>query len=109
MLDALRLGYDRVVYIGDGGGDFCPCTRLLASDVAFARRRYPKSDKVAPLLAKIQKSGRFIIEQQNRLPQGPSYTQNGRVHDVDRRPFVFVWNDPTELAFLLETFVDTSI
>ena len=97
-----------MVYIGDGGGDFCPCTRLTASDVVFARRHYPKSDKVAPLLAKIQKSGQFIVEQ-NRLPQRPSDTQNGRVDVVDRRPFVFVWDDPTELTFLLETFVDTSI
>ncbi|KJE93897.1 hypothetical protein CAOG_04615 [Capsaspora owczarzaki ATCC 30864] len=29
--------YHRVVYIGDGGNDFCPSTRLCSSDVVMAR------------------------------------------------------------------------
>jgi pyridoxal phosphate phosphatase PHOSPHO2 len=28
---------EQVVYIGDGGGDFCPCAGLTAADVIFAR------------------------------------------------------------------------
>lgn len=32
--------YKRVVYVGDGGGDFCAVTRLRAGDVACVRRGY---------------------------------------------------------------------
>ncbi|GAB9476081.1 Pyridoxal phosphate phosphatase [Globisporangium polare] len=40
ILDQIRRGnpgYTHVLYIGDGGGDFCPSTRLTAQDVVFAR------------------------------------------------------------------------
>ena len=42
-LDEMRRGRDvpgdvRVGYVGDGGGDFCPCTRMGAGDSVFARR-----------------------------------------------------------------------
>lgn len=30
-------GFAHVLYVGDGGGDFCPATRLNADDVVFAR------------------------------------------------------------------------
>jgi hypothetical protein len=29
--------YDRVIYVGDGRNDFCPCTRLGPSDHILAR------------------------------------------------------------------------
>ena len=29
----------RVAYVGDGGGDFCPCTRMARGDTVFARRK----------------------------------------------------------------------
>jgi pyridoxal phosphate phosphatase PHOSPHO2 len=32
--------FSKVVYIGDGGGDFCPVVRLKAGDVALCRRNY---------------------------------------------------------------------
>lgn len=38
MLDMLREHNVRVIYIGDGRGDYCPATRLTASDVVLARR-----------------------------------------------------------------------
>ena len=42
-LDAYRArhadrGYERVVYVGDGGNDFCPVRRLGPQDVALVRR-----------------------------------------------------------------------
>lgn len=39
----------QVVYLGDGRGDFCPCTRLGPTDVILARSRYP-DDRPASLL-----------------------------------------------------------
>lgn len=30
--------YERIVYVGDGGNDFCPIQRLGPNDVAFVRR-----------------------------------------------------------------------
>eukprot|EP00271_Cylindrocystis_brebissonii_P005547 TRINITY_DN17635_c0_g1_i2.p1 TRINITY_DN17635_c0_g1~~TRINITY_DN17635_c0_g1_i2.p1 ORF type:complete len:198 (+),score=23.11 TRINITY_DN17635_c0_g1_i2:426-1019(+) len=33
----------RVIYLGDGGGDFCPSLRLTKADFVLARTRYPLS------------------------------------------------------------------
>ena len=43
VLDKVLAGacYDRVVYLGDGSGDFCPCTRLRPCDYALIREHYP--------------------------------------------------------------------
>lgn len=30
-------GFTHVLYVGDGGGDFCPSTRLTSNDIVFAR------------------------------------------------------------------------
>ena len=39
VLGELRAGAgERVVYVGDGGGDECPCRALRASDAALARK-----------------------------------------------------------------------
>ena len=37
----LQRNYQRVVYLGDGRGDFCPCTKLGPSDHVLARQHYP--------------------------------------------------------------------
>lgn len=37
----LQHNYRRVVYLGDGRGDFCPCTRLGPNDCILARQSYP--------------------------------------------------------------------
>ncbi|KAG3164938.1 hypothetical protein PI126_g4867 [Phytophthora idaei] len=39
ILDSIRSGksYSRVIYIGDGTGDFCPASRLTQNDVVLAR------------------------------------------------------------------------
>ena len=43
VLDSITTGapYDRVAYLGDGSGDFCPCMRLQSSDYIIARECYP--------------------------------------------------------------------
>lgn len=33
-----RSTYDRIVYVGDGGNDFCPVLRLGPNDLAFVRK-----------------------------------------------------------------------
>ena len=33
--------YQRVVYLGDGAGDFCPSKRMRPSDYVLARECYP--------------------------------------------------------------------
>lgn len=37
----LQHNYQQVVYLGDGKGDYCPCTRLGPNDCILARRIYP--------------------------------------------------------------------
>lgn len=36
----LPLKYDRILYFGDGGNDFCPSSKLSESDVCFPRKGY---------------------------------------------------------------------
>lgn len=45
--------YSRVVYLGDGHGDVCPCLSLSDNDVVFAREGYP----LAKELQKSKKGG----------------------------------------------------
>jgi len=33
--------FSRRIYIGDGKGDFCPCTKLIENDVILAKKGYP--------------------------------------------------------------------
>ena len=33
-----RSSYDRLIYLGDGGNDFCPVLRMGPKDVALVRR-----------------------------------------------------------------------
>lgn len=47
--------YDRVIYIGDGNGDFCPATRLIGpNDVVLARKDH---DRQYGLIKRIAKHG----------------------------------------------------
>ena len=43
VLDELmaEADYERVMYLGDGSGDFCPCTKLRPCDYAVTRECYP--------------------------------------------------------------------
>ncbi|CAH1237921.1 PHOSPHO2 [Branchiostoma lanceolatum] len=41
--------YDRVVYVGDGGNDLCPCKELSASDIVMPRRGYRLIKKIEKL------------------------------------------------------------
>lgn len=38
--------YQRIVYVGDGGNDFCPILRLGKNDVAFVRRNRGLSKRI---------------------------------------------------------------
>lgn len=33
-----RESFDRIIYVGDGGNDFCPVLRLQPQDLAFVRK-----------------------------------------------------------------------
>jgi len=37
----LNITYRRVIYIGDGSGDYCACTKLTPNDIILARHGYP--------------------------------------------------------------------
>uniref|UniRef100_K3WXX7 Uncharacterized protein n=1 Tax=Globisporangium ultimum (strain ATCC 200006 / CBS 805.95 / DAOM BR144) TaxID=431595 RepID=K3WXX7_GLOUD len=45
--------FARVLYVGDGAGDFCPATRLSKNDMVFARQDDLEGGKSFELLAKI--------------------------------------------------------
>lgn len=47
----------RVLYVGDGGGDFCPCLRLGSGDVACARADYPLHQKLLAASASASAAG----------------------------------------------------
>lgn len=40
-LEELECKYDRVVYVGDGRGDFCPAIHLRNNDTVIARQSHP--------------------------------------------------------------------
>lgn len=51
ILDSIRLGSSetlkkRAVYIGDGGGDYCPSLRLVQGDHVLARHGFPLSRRL---------------------------------------------------------------
>ena len=52
----LERNYQQVVYLGDGRGDFCPCTRLGPNDHVIARQTYPDGSPCA-LLQLLQQHG----------------------------------------------------
>lgn len=56
ILDQIRHKYtpQRIVYIGDGSGDFCPCIRLTESDFALARGIESNSEQTFALLPKLR-------------------------------------------------------
>ncbi len=45
----LRHNYRQVVYLGDGRGDYCPCTRLGPNDHIMARQNYPDGSECSLL------------------------------------------------------------
>lgn len=56
VLDSLlHAGAERpspIVYVGDGGGDLCPCLRLRVGDRALARSGFALETKLTAALAK---------------------------------------------------------
>lgn len=57
IIDVLRKknAFDAVLYVGDGTGDYCPCTRLTSRDTVFARADDAKG-KSFGLLKKIKEA-----------------------------------------------------
>ena len=68
---------EQVVYIGDGGGDFCPCARLTAADVILARASAEEAaeGRSFPLLGKL-----IRLADENKLAARLRPWQTG--HDV---------------------------
>ncbi|KAK9814809.1 hypothetical protein WJX72_011889 [[Myrmecia] bisecta] len=63
----LEQTYSRVVYLGDGGGDFCPCTRLGPDDVILARTAYPDGSACSLLRLLTAQAATVDTEQAGRL------------------------------------------
>eukprot|EP00192_Tetraselmis_astigmatica_P003276 CAMPEP_0117666050 /NCGR_PEP_ID=MMETSP0804-20121206/10154_1 /TAXON_ID=1074897 /ORGANISM="Tetraselmis astigmatica, Strain CCMP880" /LENGTH=552 /DNA_ID=CAMNT_0005473539 /DNA_START=30 /DNA_END=1688 /DNA_ORIENTATION=- len=51
--------FQRIVYVGDGGNDFCPACRCGPWDSVLARRVYPNG-RAASLLSKLARSGSIV-------------------------------------------------
>ena len=45
----LQHNYLQVIYLGDGRGDYCPCTRLGPNDHILARQNYPDGSECSLL------------------------------------------------------------
>jgi hypothetical protein len=45
----LQRNYRQVIYLGDGRGDYCPCTRLGPNDHNLARQNYPDGSECSLL------------------------------------------------------------
>lgn len=71
----LEQNYQRVVYLGDGRGDFCPCTRLGPDDYILARQHYPDGSSCA-LLPLLVQQGATVCE--NSLSLRPHQQQVGQ-------------------------------
>ncbi|KAH8063939.1 phosphocholine phosphatase [Aureococcus anophagefferens] len=44
----------RIIYVGDGSGDYCPATRLVEDDVVCARANYPLAKKLRKLARELR-------------------------------------------------------
>ena len=76
----LEQNYQRVVYLGDGRGDFCPCTRLGPNDYILARQRYPDGSSCA-LLPLLVQQGATVCEHglrpyQQQVGQSSNYSNS---------------------------------
>ena len=69
----LQRNYQQVVYLGDGRGDHCPCTRLGPNDSILARCNYPDGTPCA-LLQLLADQGAALQE----YPQGLSTVGPGQ-------------------------------
>jgi len=85
--------YARVVYVGDGANDLCPCCRTGPWDLVLARRSYPDG-RAAPLLRRALAGGDGAAA---AAPRGPAYT-GARVNAA-----VAPWDTARGLAELLAT------
>ena len=124
----LQQNYSRVIYLGDGAGDFCPCTRLGSQDMVLARQRYPSGAECALLRMAAQEgwpmaqhsvdagigvpsgepaqpwqqatshTGDAVQQQQPRAKRGKWTTPGAAKLDA----VCYAWNTPQEAATLLQ-------
>jgi len=59
----------RFIYLGDGGGDFCPTLKLRECDFVMPRTNYPLWTKISdnPLLIKAEVKEWSSAEEQQRI------------------------------------------
>lgn len=67
----LQHNYRQIIYLGDGRGDYCPCTRLGPNDHILARQNYPDGSECS-LLQLLMEQGVPIKDCRQRL--SPSQT-----------------------------------
>eukprot|EP01024_Parvocaulis_polyphysoides_P066202 TRINITY_DN7756_c0_g1_i2.p2 TRINITY_DN7756_c0_g1~~TRINITY_DN7756_c0_g1_i2.p2 ORF type:complete len:305 (-),score=29.43 TRINITY_DN7756_c0_g1_i2:49-963(-) len=94
----LDKSYGRVIYAGDGGGDFCPTTRLGSNDFVLVRDDYPGSRKPTPL-------HKLIVESQQRNSSKEEAAEQEEEEEIDCNPLqqeikanVKFWNHPDRLT-----------
>lgn len=46
IMEAAKVGEKRVIYLGDGTGDFCPSLKLKHTDFFMPRKNYPVWDLI---------------------------------------------------------------
>ena len=84
----LEQNYERVVYLGDGGGDYCPCSRLGPNDHILARQSYPDGSDCS-LLKLLAEQGAPIKDSSSRLhhsPLGTSCQDSGQLPHLLESP-----------------------
>ncbi|EIN11890.1 hypothetical protein PUNSTDRAFT_99192 [Punctularia strigosozonata HHB-11173 SS5] len=56
FLERHQPGFDRIIYVGDGGNDFCPALRLRAQDLLLCRRYRGLEQRIAKENKKIEEA-----------------------------------------------------
>eukprot|EP00640_Fibrocapsa_japonica_P003693 CAMPEP_0113945050 /NCGR_PEP_ID=MMETSP1339-20121228/38455_1 /TAXON_ID=94617 /ORGANISM="Fibrocapsa japonica" /LENGTH=298 /DNA_ID=CAMNT_0000950447 /DNA_START=26 /DNA_END=922 /DNA_ORIENTATION=+ /assembly_acc=CAM_ASM_000762 len=76
--------FGRIIYVGDGGGDFCPCTKLRETDIVMARVK--EDGKPFALLDKIEKSRQGLHD---NSVQAVVYTWSTGIEFLDHFKSIF--------------------
>ncbi|DBA97088.1 TPA: putative phosphatase phospho1 [Trebouxia sp. C0004] len=85
----LQHNYRQVIYLGDGRGDYCPCTRLGPNDHILARQHYPDGSECS-LLRLLTEQGRPIKDCRQCLspfqkPVGNDWPAAGSIGEASKQ------------------------
>ncbi len=81
----LQRNYQHVIYLGDGKGDYCPCSRLGPNDHILARQNYPDGSDCS-LLKLLEQQGALVKDSRQNVSQAATPPRDGRkVHDSEER------------------------